>query len=376
MFNGVNSLPVPQRIWSASERVSATLAHQEPDRVPIDFWATSEVKVMLKQHLGFSDDEELLRHLNVDFRVLAGPAYCGPELTADAEGRNEDIWGVGRKTIHYGEGNHAGSYQELAYSPLAEMTTVDEIDRYFGWPSPDWWEYRSLADDCRRFDGYSVVSVGDRLDRTAQLKPAMYMRGVEQIMLDLALNPEIVDAIVAHITAYHLEYNRRLFEAAQGGIDIFMMGDDFGTQIGTLMSVEMWKRFFERGFRQHIELAHQYGIKVMHHTCGSVRPLIPCFIDAGLDILQSLQPRATGMDLAELKREFGADLCFHGSMDIQQTIPRGTPADIHQEVQARMQAGKPGGGFIICTAHNIQPDTPMENIVALFDAYHQYATYK
>ena len=363
-----------QRPYSARERVLTSLDHREPDRVPIDFWATSEVKGVLKRHLGITDEEELLRYLDVDFRVLPGPVYHGTGLV-DADGYSQDIWGVGRKTVAYGVGEHAGSYQELVYSPLAEMTTAGEIDRYAGWPSADWWEYGAIADDCRRFAGYAVVSVGDRLDRTAQLKPAMYLRGVEQIMLDMALNPEIVDAIVAHITEYHLEYNRRVFEAAQGGIDIFMMGDDFGTQISPLMSVEMWKRFFERGFRQYIELAHRYGIKVMHHTCGSVRPLIPHFIDAGLDILQSLQPRAVGMDLATLKQEFGADLCFHGSIDIQQTLPRGTPEEINCEVQARMQAGKPGGGFIICTAHNIQPDTPVANVIALFEAYQQYAGY-
>lgn len=362
-------------LLTSRQRVAIALAHQEPDRVPIDFWATGEVKRALKQHLGFETDEALLSYLDVDFRVLAGPVLCRPPVPEAEEGISTDIWGVRRKTVHYGSGDHHGSYQELAHSPLEAMESVTEIDRYAGWPSPDWWDYCTLADDCRQVGDKCVVYVGDRMDRTAQLKPAMYLRGVEQIMLDMALNPEIVDGIVAHITEYYLEYNRRVFEAAQGGIDIFMMGDDFGTQTGPMMSVEMWERFFEKGFRQYIELAHSYGVKVMHHTCGSVRPLIPKFIDAGLDILQSLQPRATDMDLGELKKEFGADLAFHGSIDIQETMPRGTPAEVRAEVCRRMQAGKPGGGFIICTAHNIQPDTPMENILALFDAYKEYAGY-
>ncbi|MHB9131537.1 MAG: uroporphyrinogen decarboxylase family protein [Armatimonadota bacterium] len=362
-------------LLTSRKRVAIALAHQEPDRVPIDFWATGEVKRTLKQHLGFATDEELLRYLDVDFRVLAGPVYHCPPVTEIGNDISTDVWGVQRKTVSYGSGDHQGSYQELACSPLATMESVKEIDQYAGWPSPDSWDYTSLADDCRRAGDKCVVYVGDRMDRTAQLKPAMYLRGVEQIMLDMALNPEIVDGIIDHITEYYLEYNRRVFEAAQGGIDIFMMGDDFGTQIGPMMSVEMWERFFEKGFQKYIELAHSYGIKVMHHTCGSVRPLIPKFIDAGLDILQSLQPRAVKMDLHDLKKEFGADLCFHGSIDIQETMPRGTPADIRAEVCRRMQAGKPGGGFIICTAHNIQPDTSTENIIALFDAYKEFAAY-
>jgi uroporphyrinogen decarboxylase len=137
----------------------------------------------------------------------------------------------------------------------------------------------------------------------------------------------------------------------------------------------MWERFFEPGFRAFIQLAHKYGIKVMHHTCGSVVKLIPKFIDAGLDILQSIQPRAAGMDLKKLKKEYGKDLVFHGSIDIQQTMPYGTPQDVRREVQQRMETGKPGGGFIICTAHNLQRDVPVENIAALLDAYHEFGFY-
>jgi uroporphyrinogen decarboxylase len=103
--------------------------------------------------------------------------------------------------------------------------------------------------------------------------------------------------------------------------------------------------------------------------------LIPDFIECGLDVLQSLQPAAAGMDLAALKREFGRDLCFHGSIDIQQTLPRGTPEDVREEVRRRMEAGKPGGAFIISTAHSLQPDVPLPNILALFDAYEGFGWY-
>jgi uroporphyrinogen decarboxylase len=122
-------------------------------------------------------------------------------------------------------------------------------------------------------------------------------------------------------------------------------------------------------------LAHRYGMKVMHHTCGAVRELIPEFIECGLDILQSLQPRAAGMNLAELKREFGRHICFHGSMDIQQTLPHGTPSDVRDMALRQMEAGKPGGGFIISTAHNIPPETPTENVIALFEAYKEFGGY-
>ena len=360
---------------TSRERVMLALAHREPDRVPMDFWATPEVKAAVQRHFGFKTPEELLNYFGVDFRVAAIPRYIGPALKTHSDESRNDVWGVRRQTVAFGAGAQAGTYQELLASPLASMTTAREIDNYSGWPSPDGWDYSHAAEECRQYPKHCVMARGDRLDRTAQLKPAMYLRGVEQIMLDLALSPEIVDCINEHIVTYFLELNRRVFESAQGGIDIFMMGDDFGTQTGPLLSVEMWKRFYEPGFRKYIELAHRYGIKVMHHTCGSVRPLIPLFIDAGLDILQSLQPRAANMNLRELKNEFGRHLSFQGGLDIQQTLPRGTPADVKHEVQDRLDAAKTGGGYILCTAHNLQADTPMENIIALFEAYHEFGKY-
>ena len=360
---------------TSRERVLCALAHREPDRVPVDFWAAPEVSQRLRRHLNLATNEDLLERFAVDLRVVEGPSYIGQQMSASPDGTVLDLWGVPRKPVIVGAGEAAATYMEVTRPPLARAATIAEIEAYPAWPSPDWWDYPALAHQCRRHAGFAVVNAGDRKDRTAQLKPAMYLRGVEQVMLDLGDNPALLQAIIARITEYFLEYNRRVFEAAPGLIDIFMMGDDFGMQQGPLMSLDMWRKFLRPGFRKYIELAHSYGIEVMHHTCGSVRALIPDFIECGLDILQSVQPRAAGMDLGELKRDFGRDLCFHGSIDIQETLPRGTPAQVREEVRRRMEAGKPGGGFIICTAHNLQPDTPTENILALFDAFREYGAY-
>jgi uroporphyrinogen decarboxylase len=252
---------------------------------------------------------------------------------------------------------------------------VEEIENYAHWPSPDWWDYSKVESDCEQYVDFAVVNAGDRLDRTAQFKPMMYLRGMEQAYVDLIINPKIAEAIIAHIKEYFLEYNRRVFEAANGKIDIFMMGDDFGTQNSLMVDIRTWRKFFRDGFKAYIDLAHRYGMKVMHHTCGCVVDLIPDFIDAGLDILQSLQPRAAGMDLNKLKKEYGKYITFHGSIDIQETLPYGTIEDIRKMVRQNMRAGKPGGGFIISTAHNIQPDTPTENILTLFEAYKEFGRY-
>jgi uroporphyrinogen decarboxylase len=137
----------------------------------------------------------------------------------------------------------------------------------------------------------------------------------------------------------------------------------------------MYRRFFKDRFAAYCELAHRYGLKTMYHTCGNVAPLVGDFVDAGLDILQSLQPRAMGEQLAWLKKEYGSRLAFQGGIDIQGVLPRGTPQEVAAHVQSRAAILGEGGGYIFGTAHSILPDTPTENILALVEAYHQYGKY-
>jgi uroporphyrinogen decarboxylase len=357
------------------ERVLTTLDHREPDRVPRDYWAAPEVTERLLGELCLPDREALLRHFGVDLRYVAGPGFVGLQRRRFEDGSVEDLWGVRRKAMTVDTAEGGWWYQHVVKSPLAGAETAEDVERHQGWPSAEWWDYSSVAEECAAHAGCAVVFAGDRLDRTAQLKPAMYLRGTDRILMDMAGEPEVAEAILGRIKDYFLEYNRRVFEAAAGNMDIFMMGDDFGTQRGLYLSKEMWRRFLKPGFRAFIELAHRYGLKVMHHTCGAVRELIADFIECGLDILQSLQPQASGMDLRELKREFGRDLCFHGAIDVQGALPHGTPSEVREEVRRTMEAGRPGGGFIICTAHNILPDTPTANSVSLFEAYEEFGRY-
>ena len=218
--------------------------------------------------------------------------------------------------------------------------------------------------------------MGDRLNRLAQLKPAMYLRGVEQIFLDMILHPEIARAVFSQIRDFYLAYAQRIFEAARGKLDILLTGDDFGAQLGPLVSPAMWVEFLGDGFAEYIDLAHSFDLRVMHHTCGAVRPLIGLMRERGLDILQSLQPEAQGMDPAALKAEFGDRLAFQGGISIQKTLPFGTGQQVRDEVKDRIDALAGGGGYILGTSHNIQADTPLENIEALLKAYRDYAYYK
>ncbi|RJQ59220.1 MAG: hypothetical protein C4530_09485 [Desulfobacteraceae bacterium] len=347
----------------------------EPDRIPVDYWADKVVTRKLMGKLNLSDQEELYRQLGIDFRFIEGTIYSGPQLPVYDDAWT-DIWGVTRKQVFVDPANpEKGSYEHVVTHPLAGAETVKDIESYQSWPSADWYDYSQVENAADSYPLYCVVCGGDRLNRTAQLKPTMYLRGVEQTMLDLALNGNLIEAINEKLVAFFLEYNRRIFENAGGKIDIFFMGDDFGTQNGLIMSLQMWRKFYKPGFKKFIDLAHRFGIKVMHHTCGAVIGLIPDFIECGLDILQSLQPAAAGMDMQKIKKEYGGSICFQGGIDIQHTMPHGSPADVEKEVLDRIRTLSPGGGFILCTAHNMQADVPVENAMALFEAARKYGKY-
>jgi uroporphyrinogen decarboxylase len=349
------------------ERTARSLHHAEPDRVPIDCWLSPSTARRIVSRAGGLD--EFLDACDVDLRYIEGPRYVGPALPPD-----RDIWGVPRVTVTTADGEE---HREVLASPLRDCRSPEEILDYPGWPSPDWFDYRVVGPQCEavRHAGRVVVFMGDRLNRIAQLKPAMYLRGAEELFVDMLERPETAEALFGRISGFYLQYERRILESAAGGIDILCTGDDFGAQNGLLVSAGLWRRFLGPGFAAYLRLAREAGVSVMHHSCGSVRALVPDMLECGLDILQSLQPEAAGMDPAELKAEFGRRLCFQGGISIQQVLPRGSPQDVRAHVGRVFDALAPGGGYIAGTSHNIQADTPWENIRALFEAYRDLGRY-
>jgi uroporphyrinogen decarboxylase len=355
-------------MMDSRERTFLALEHKTGDRIPIDFWASRPMIEKLEEGLGISY-EQFLDLYDVDLHYIPGPEYVGPAFES-----GRDIWGVKRTSVRVSVKGGEELYREVAESPLATAEDVEQIERYPHWPSPDAFDYSAVGAQCAEIRAKSrvVVFMGDRLNRVAQLKPAMYLRGLENTFMDLAMRPEVAHAIFDKIKGFYLAYLDRILEAAAGQIDIVLTGDDFGSQRGLLLSPHTWRTFIRPGFAEYIDLIKSHNVKVMHHTCGSVVDLIPDMIECGLDVLQSIQPEAAGMSLGELKAGFGQELCFHGGISIQRTMPFGTPDDVRREVKGIADAVKPDGGYIFCTAHNIQADTGVENVQALMKAYHEY----
>jgi len=343
------------------QRVLDAIEHKQTDRVPLDLWVTKEVMAKLRAHFQTDEADDVLKELGVDIRLVE-PEYIGPPLKESPDGKVKDIWGVTRRRVGYSD----GSYLEMDDYPLDGDITIADIENY-PWPNPDHYDYSVIAKSCEKYGNYATLNVGNRLNRTSVLKAAIYLRGMQELMMDMALNPPLVDALLDKISSYYLAHNERIFEAGKGLIDIFMMGDDFGTQKGLLISAEMFRRYFAPRLKEFAAQAKSYGMKVMLHSCGSIREIIPDIIEMGVDILNPIQTNAKGMIPEELKTEFGDKICFHGGVDIQHTLPFGTPEEVEQEVKDRIRVLGKDGGYILASTHNIQIDTPVGNILKMYE---------
>ncbi len=342
------------------QRWEAVLNGEEPDRIPTDYWATPEVTSRLMFDLECSNETELWRRLKIDRAHGVDPVYIGPE-------RECNLWGLDFKEQVYADGT--GIYEEVNVHPFANMSDPKELDDY-PWPSPDWFDFSNIPDELERLEAWPV--------RGGSYEPFLLycsLRGLEQSYMDLALNPEFVEAALRKIFEFYYEFNTRLFEAAwpSGGVLFTYVAEDLGSQHGLLMSRDSIERFLIPNMKAMIDLAHSYKIKAFHHDDGSIREIIPRMIEIGIDVLNPIQWRCPGMEREELKRDFGEHLVFHGGVDNQHTIPFGIPQDIEQEVHDNMRILGAGGGYILAPCHNIQPITPTENIIALYEAVDTFA---
>jgi uroporphyrinogen decarboxylase len=333
---------------SPCERWQAVLSEKQPDRVPCDYFATPEVTERLLRDLRCDSKRTLWERLGIDKGIQI----------------SENVWHLGFQEIPCGGG--LGVYQEVVIHPLAGAETVSEIER-FPWPDPDWWDVDGFRARCEAWKDYPILG--------REYEPFwLYclMRGMEKAMEDLIVTPEIAEAALERIFVIHESVFRRTLEKASDLIDLMVVSEDLGSQHSLLMSPKLFRQFFRPRMARMIELVHSYGVKVFHHNDGAIRPFIPELIDIGIDVLDPIQWRCAGMDREDLAADFGPDLVFHGGIDNQQTLPFGTPEDVRKEVAENIEMFSQCKGHIVCPCHNIQPNTPTENILALYEAVEEF----
>jgi uroporphyrinogen decarboxylase len=371
------------------ERVLAALSHREPDRVPLDLGATRNSSVVvdayqrLVEWLGLADalevdiprhlgaarglrlaqvDEQILRRLDVDMRpVFLGPPDNWQDTDLD-EHTYQDQWGVVRRRPP------TSYYYDIVRSPLSGDITISDILR-LSWPDPEdpglVRGLREQAQKLRETTDYAIVlHLGNIFIHQSQ-----YIRGFEDWYIDFAANPALVCALMDTILEIRLVITRRALEEVGDLVDVVSVSDDVADQRGPVISPTMFRHYLKPRFARYFELVHSLtSARVLFHSCGSVYKLLPDFIDLGMDCINPVQVSAADMDTARLKREFGDRLVFWGGIDTRRVLPQGSVDDVRGEVRRRVRDLAPGGGYILCAVHNVQPDVPPENVWTMYEA--------
>ncbi len=380
---------------NSRERVLRTLSHLEPDHVPLDVGGSDVTGIHrdayknLARYLGVKEEapicetiqqvalpeEALLQKLEVDVRPLfpnAPDAWQAEYTQSDRYIGFTDEWGV-----EWNMPNVGGLYFDMVSHPLAACTQPGDIA---GFKTPD-------PADPGRFRGLRAAAqaIADQQLAIVMMPPyggmfesGFWLRGYKQFFLDLGRDPKMVAAVLDMTLAFRLAYWARALEEVGDLVDVIVEYDDLGSTTSTLISPAMYRKYLKPRHSQLFGFikAHSHAA-VFLHSCGAVYPLIRDFIEAGVDILNPIQVGAHGMgDGAGLKREFGKDIVFWGGgINTQITLPRGSPQEIREEVKRRICDFAPGGGYVFAAVHNIQPDVPPENILAMLEAWKEYGRY-
>ncbi len=377
--------------WTSRERVVAALEHREPDRVPVDLNPSYDSYLDLKLHLGLEIEEQIKPNLAME--VIPHPAVSGAlgvdlisvklgsprgrRSSTCANGLVKDEWGVLYRPVKQPGG---GSYMEAVHHPLAEAT-IDDLERY-PWPDPfASGRGEEAANSARRLHEDTGLALVGRFGGPI-IETAMYLVGWQAWLERLATEPDFAGLLLDRITDIHMGLDRVGLETTGRYLNILKLsGEDLGTQDGPLYSPTMFRSLLLPRLRRRWQAARSYlsevnpSVKLMLHSCGSIRPYIPDLIAAGIQVLDPVQPRAAHMDAPELKREFGLQLTFHGGVDIQQVLPFGTRQAVEEEVRRCVRDYAPGGGYILAPSHAVQADTPPANVVAMCQAAHRYGQY-
>ena len=353
---------------TSKERVLRTFTRGPTDRPPVNYHANAGIDRRLKEHFGLKpeDWEGLFRAIGVDFRNV-GAHYTGGKLHADIPERGvyANEWGIRYRWIEH----PTGGYWDFCDFPLqhADLKTVRE----WPMPTPDMHDYSRIADDCERNRDYAVVlgnaGVGDIINSTGMI------RTMEQVLVDLMFDDEACLHYIDRRTEINLEIMRRSFEAAKGKIDILWLGEDLGTQIAPLISLELYRKHLRPRHQPFIDLAKKYGARVVIHTCGSSSWVYPDFIEMGIDGVDSLQPEAANMSPEYLKKTFGSKLLLHSLISTAAgPIVHGTAEDTRRYCRDMLEILAPGGGYCFAPSHCLQDNTPTENAVAMYETAREY----
>ena len=357
---------------TSKERVLTAINHEAPDRVPVTNRFTPEIATQLADIVGVSPEDSF------DLEVALGhDMLCTKEIGISNTYKIEcneknvdeyvDEFGIVKNLLQY----PGGSYLEMVRHPLEDLDAWSSYE----FPDPDQQihlqrQFEDFRKSIEKFGKTHAIVGGVTC---TILEGAEMLRGMSRILMDFYENEDFLNELMDKLMHYHFKVGKRLIEL---GVDILYIGDDAGTQQSMLISPGLWRRFLKPRYdylcREWKKI--RSDVALAFHTDGHVEPIVADFVDIGLDMLNPVQPGC--MDDEKLKREFGNKLTFWGGINVQSTIPFGTPADVVAEVRDRIRIFGPGGGFVISCAHNVQPnDRSIDNALIYYWACRRFGAY-
>lgn len=375
-------------VLNSRDRVNKALNHEEPNHPPLDLGSTPNTTITkiaynnLRKYLGMSLDSEslemsrtmqlvgvdepVLERFHIDTRsILANP----PDKSKSRQ-IGEDIyideWGIKCRAA-----KRCGKvlYYDIVEHPLSDVTTVQDIEKY-GWPDPcnlgRTQGLKEKAKTLRQNLNYAMVGhMGD----TSIFETCWYLRGMEQFFSDLMINKKMAKALLEKVFEVQSIKMEKYLNEVGRYLDVVSVGDDISGQLGPLISPSLYREMIKPYHKAYFELIKSKTSAKLHlHSCGTVQYFLDDFIEIGVDIINPVQVSAKGMDPKMLKERYGDRISFWGGIDTQHILPNGNPKEVINEVSRMVQILGKGGGYVVSAVHNIQPDVPPENIVAMYDA--------
>ena len=352
---------------TSKERVKAFFRNEEADRVPINMAWNPLIEKRVMNYLGAKDGTELVKALGVDFMGV-GPRYIGPKLFAPVTDRNVDgIYGWRTRWVEHG----SGGYWDYCDFPL-QNATVDEVA---AWPfaDPGNFNYDRIEKVIDSFPDMSF-HCGDP-GIACIINTCGFLRSMEQVFIDLITDDEAGLLLMDKLMDQHYGLMRRTLEAGKGKIDFMWMGEDLGTQIAPLISMEIFRKHIRPRQQKFFDLAKEFGVPTLLHTCGSSSWAYNDYIEMGLTGVDTLQPEAANMSPEYLKKTFGGRLVFHGCISTTGALSFGTPDDVEADCRKTLEIMMPGGGYAFSPTHCLQDNTPLENVIRMYESVHRYGWY-
>ena len=359
-----------QETMTARERVCRTFAFEKTDRVTIGYEANAAIHRKLCQALGVSPDSryDLNRALGVDYLGVFAP-YTGKPLFEPLPDRAVDpLDGFRMRWVEH----DTGGYWDFCDFPLRDAT--DEMFDRYPVPNPDDFDYEAARELAKRDSGEFALYIGgagtpDIINSNGRIM------GMEDILCHLALDDEAAMRLVARRADWQLKVMERMLDRCAEYLDFVWLGEDLGTQIGPMISLDLYRRQIKPIHRAFVDLAASYKLPVLVHTCGSSSWVYEDFLEIGVRGVDTLQPEAVNMSPAYLSEHFGGRLNFRGCISTAGPLAYGSPEDTTAVCIETLETLMPHRGYHFAPTHMIQDNTPLENVLAMYQAVHRYGGY-